>query len=275
MEDFLLDCRARNLSRKTVMDSYGWPLRKRLVSWARATGVTAASELDQDRINQFSRDLLEQQPPLSPHSVNSYLRATRAFLGWAQKRGLAGSDRPQLARTRKQVRDTLTREEIQGLEDAASNERDKLIVRLLADTGMRVGELVSLRTKDVIQRERQHFVRVSGKTGERLVPIRPAVYQRLVTFRERTRPQRPGTDALFLAERKGPAGYPPLGLKGVQMMLRELAYRTSLEKRIHPHLFRHSYATWCLQRGMQETTISEIMGVSIELIARNLPASAT
>ena len=41
-----------------------------------------------------------------------------------------------------------------------------------------------------------------------------------------------------------------------------------MEKRVHPHLFRHSYATWALQRGMQEVTLAEIMGCSIELIAR-------
>jgi integrase len=42
----------------------------------------------------------------------------------------------------------LTREEIQRIEDAAVAERDKLIVRVLADTGIRVGELLRLRVGD-------------------------------------------------------------------------------------------------------------------------------
>lgn len=268
MEDFLLDCRARGLSRKTLNDGYGYPLRRRLVPWAREADILSAAQLDLPAINRFSQELLEQRPPLSPHSVNSYNRAIRQFLNWAQKRGLAGADRPQLARTRKRVVDTLSREEVQQLEDAAQSERDKLLIRILADTGMRVGELCGLRTKDVLVRERNHFLRITGKTGERLVPIRPQLYGRLVTFRERTRPPRPGTDALFLAERKGPAGHEGLGIKGVQMLVKELAYRAGLEKRAHPHLFRHSYATWALQRGMQEVTLAEIMGCSIELIAR-------
>jgi len=268
VEDFLLDCRARGLSRKTLNDGYGFPLRKRLVPWAKAVDLCAAAQLDQDTINRFSRDLLEQTPPLSAHSVNSYLRAVRQFLNWAQRRGLAGADRPQLARTRKRVVDTLSREEVQQLEDAAQSERDKLLIRILADTGMRVGELIGITTKDLLLRERNHFLRIKGKTGERLVPIRPALYQRLVVFRERTRPPRPGTEALFLTERKRPTGYAPLGIKGVQMLVAELAYRAGLDKRVHPHLFRHSYATWALQRGMQEVTLAEIMGCSIELIAR-------
>ena len=200
VEDFLLDCRARGLSRKTLNDGYGYPLRRRLVPWAREAGLGTAAQLDQGQINQFSRDLLEQLPHLSPHSVNSYLRAVRQFLNWAQKRGLAGPDRPQLARTRKRVVDTLSREEVQQLEDAAATERDKLVIRILADTGVRVGELCGIATRDLLLRERNHFLRIRGKTGERLVPIRPALYQRLLVFRERTRPQRPGSD---LANRNG------------------------------------------------------------------------
>ena len=57
------------------------------------------------------------------------------------------------------------------MEDAAVTERDKLMVRLLADTGIRVGELVRLTLNDLVERDRTHYVRVGGWTGERMVPI--------------------------------------------------------------------------------------------------------
>ncbi len=266
VEDFLADCRARGLSLKTIRDGYGYPLRNVLVPWAQRNQVISVSDLDQRALNRFSTEL--QERPLSKHSVNSYLRAVRQLLNWAQRQGVAGGDRPQLTRTRKKTLDTLTREEIQALEDAAGSERDKLVIRLLADTGMRLGELLGIRTKDLIARDRNFFVHISGKTGERMPPLRPSVYRRLVIYRDKVRPQHPGSDHLFLAERREEGSYVPLGPKGVQMLVAELAYRIEIGKRVHPHLFRHSAITWMLQRGMDPITISNITGVSVELIAR-------
>src|SRR5215471_4047759 len=74
------------------------------------------------------------------------------------------------------------------MEDAAVTERDKLIVRLLADTGIRVGELVRLTLNDLIERDRAHYLRVAGKTGERMVPI-PRLYRRLARYAQRGRPR--------------------------------------------------------------------------------------
>jgi integrase len=65
--------------------------------------------------------------------------------------------------TPRRLLDVRSRDEIQALEDAAVSERDKLIIRFLADTGMRAGELVGLRTSDLVDRDRNHFVRVTGK----------------------------------------------------------------------------------------------------------------
>lgn len=79
----------------------------------------------------------------------------------------------QLPRLSKAVMEVLSWEEIQALEDAARTERDKLIVRTLADTRIRVGELAKLPTADLTMQGRQHYLRVHGKgSKERLVPIR-------------------------------------------------------------------------------------------------------
>jgi integrase len=61
------------------------------------------------------------------------------------------------------VLDVLTREEIRRIEDAADNERDKLIVRVLADTDICVGELRRLGTSDLVAQGRERYVRIRGK----------------------------------------------------------------------------------------------------------------
>lgn len=65
-------------------------------------------------------------------------------------------------------------EEIDQLEAAAQTDRDRLIVRLLADTGIRVGELCGLGVNDMTRHERGALLKVRGKGDkERFVPLRP------------------------------------------------------------------------------------------------------
>ena len=49
---------------------------------------------------------------------------------------------------------------------------------------------------------------------------------------------------------------------GVQQMVRSLAYNVAITKRVHPHLFRHSFATEALRRGMNPVQLSNILGHS-------------
>jgi integrase len=81
------------------------------------------------------------------------------------------SARAKLPKPSKRLLEVLSRDEIQALEDVAVTERDRLIVRIPGDTGIRGGELVNLTTHDLINRDRNLYLRVGGKTGERLVPI--------------------------------------------------------------------------------------------------------
>ena len=75
------------------------------------------------------------------------------------------------------------------MEDAAGDERDKLLVRVLAGTVMRLGELRGLTVDDLRLEGRKHHLKVRGKSGrERLVPISPALHQRPSRYIQRTYP---------------------------------------------------------------------------------------
>ena len=71
---------------------------------------------------------------------------------------------------------------MRALEEAATIARDKLIVRLLADTGMRLGELIILRDRDVYQEGGKSYLNIYGKTGGRKVGIDAAVYYRVRAY---------------------------------------------------------------------------------------------
>jgi integrase len=201
---------------------------------------------------------------LSRHSIHAYSRAINHFLAWAKREGQPVAGKAQLPRLPKAILEVLSRDEIQAMEDAANTERDKLIVRLLADTGARVGELVKLRKTDLMIQGRQYYLRVRGKgSRERLVPI-PSLHPRLRRYADRTRPADATTDRLFISLKRRPqsqgGGYEPLTESGVQQLIRNLATTAGIRRRVYPHLLRHSYITWAIRRGMHPVQIRQIVG---------------
>jgi integrase len=166
---------------------------------------------------------------------------------------------PKLSRP---VIDVLTRAEIQAMEDAADNERDKFIVRLLADTGIRRSEMLALRTTDIIEGDGRHTLKIRGKGDkERLVPLAPALARRLRRFAEKTR-QDANSTRIFISLRRRPNSgeYRPLTTSGLGQMIRILAETAKIDERVHPHLFRHSFATQMLRKGMNPLILQQTRG---------------
>ena len=204
-------------------------------------------------LSRLTSHLLDEggkRGPLSRHTVDTYVRNINLFLGWCQREGEIGEVRAQAPKVPKHVLDVLDRAEIDRLEDAARTERDKVIVRLLADSGIRAGEALGLTPADLVERGRDRFIRVRGKGAkERLVPVQPQLDRRLQRV-ARGRPADERTDGLFVALRKrSGGGYPGLTVSGLDQLIRDLGQRASLGKRVYPHLLRHSFATEMLNRG--------------------------
>jgi integrase/recombinase XerD len=267
VDDYLAHCQAIGLSAKTVKFSYGYPLRQVFLPWCAEQGIAEVGALTSRDVDRLSIQLMEQggkRGALSRGSVWTYLKAVKRFLAWGREEGEAVQAEAKLPKLPQRLVEVLSRAEIERLEDAALNERDKLIVRLLADSGIRVSELVQLGTSDFVERDRSAFIKVTGKgVRERLVPLTPALYRRLRRYADRGRPQDAGTDRVFLALRKDAGGdYRGLTPSGVQQMVRGLGEKAGLGKRVHPHIFRHSAATHYLQRGMDSLLVAQILGHS-------------
>ncbi len=266
-DDYLAHCRARGLSPATVNQAYRYPLKGILLPFCSQAGIEELGKLDSRALDRLSSDLLEHGGrdgrPLSRHSVHAYSRAINHFLLWAKAEGETVGVKAQLPRLPKKLVEVLSREEIQQLEDAARTERDKLIVRLLADSGIRVGELLGLRTTDLVEQGRNHYIKVRGKgQRDRLVPV-PRLYRRLHVFMDRGRPTEAVSSRVFISHRRRPNGdYQPLTTSGVDQMIRHLATGAGISKRVYPHLLRQSFATWQLTRGMNPIQLAQILGHS-------------
>lgn len=268
VRDYLASCRARGLAPSTISQAYTYTLVDVLLPWCAAEGITTVSQLDQRALDRFTGGLLgtpgKRGKPLSKYTVHHYVRVVRQFLGWCRTEGEEVTGTPQLPRLPQRVVDVLSREEIDRLENAAPTERDKLIIRVLADTGIRVGELCGLTLNDVISaQDRRAFLKVRGKgSKERLVPLSPSLLRRLDRYR-RARPLDARGDRLFLAARRDANGdYAPLTTSGILQLLRSAAERAGMTRRVHPHLFRHSFATEALRRGMNPVQLAQLLGHS-------------
>jgi integrase len=266
VNDYLQEKRAAGVSPRTV-NHYREVLTKVLLPFCANASIATPAELTSRHLNDLGAGHLDGSRSrsgrgISKATVHSYMRAINSFLAWAREQGEGGTARGQLPAMRKRVIDTLSRDEIHRMEDAASTERDKLIVRLLSDTGMRLGELLALRPDDIRVEGGKNVIKVRGKGDkERLVPILPALARRIRRFADRARFES-NSDRLFLTLRRGRVSgqLDPLTESAVEQMIRNLGELVEIRKRVYPHLLRHSFATDYLRRGGNPILLQQILG---------------
>ena len=139
--------------------------------------------------------------------------------------------------------------------------RDQAIIELLFSSGLRVSELVNLTLQDLNLKER--MMRIVGKGNkERIVPFSLKTQKTLSIYLENTRKQliansgnNIGTNYVFLNNRGE-----KLTTRGIEYILQEIENKTGVTLSLHPHKFRHSFATHLLNQGLDLRTIQELMG---------------
>ena len=144
---------------------------------------------------------------------------------------------------RKLPEDMLDEEEVKFLIKNCKNQRDKTIIAVLWDTGMRVGELLNLNLRDISMSDGLSHAIVRGKTGERRVPLVfsvPYLANYLNDFRKNCTQD----DSLFTTFEHNTCSNTSIDYMHIRKMLSDLKERTKLEKRLYQHLFRYSRATY-------------------------------
>jgi|GEM_PF-831980 len=280
VEEWLSDADARGVKPK-ALQLYRAAL-ERLLAYCEARQITEPDGITGKVLNDYTVSLRDgvggHGKTLSPASVHSYTRPINTFLRWAGRdpdAGVNGANvaslrgvRAQLIKPGKRTIPVLSREEIRDMEDAAGNERDKLIIRLLADTGIRLGELLALTEKRIVSTggpRGRRFIRVLGKGDqERDVPVSPALYERLRRYASKTRPRDTRSRRLFLANRRDrrTKDFQPLTESGAEQMVRLTAEAAGIQRRVYPHLFRHSAATFLLKQKMNPIILADLLGHS-------------
>ena len=133
--------------------------------------------------------------------------------------------------------------------------RDRAMLEVLYATGIRVSELISLKTSDVDIS--LGFIRCcADQTRERIIPIGTKAIESVRYYIENTRPQN-GQSLLFLNYQTK-----PLTRQGFWKIIKSYAQKAGIDKSITPHTLRHSFAAHLLQNGADIQAVQEMMGHS-------------
>jgi integrase/recombinase XerD len=138
--------------------------------------------------------------------------------------------------------------------------RDRAILETMYATGMRVTELITLRQSNVYNQD--EIVRIFGKgSKERLVPIGKSALEWINRYIQEVRgtlsKKGKGLDVLFLNARGR-----PMSRMAVWNMVKTYTAKAGIKKEVHPHTFRHSFATHLLEGGADLRAVQEMLGHS-------------
>jgi len=135
----------------------------------------------------------------------------------------------------------LTKEEIEKLANATHNLRDKAFILTLYETGCRIGELLPLRTKSIQFDEYGIVLIVNGKTGSRRVRL--IEYAKDLTNWLDIHPLKRDPEAFVWINLGNKGRLELLRYNTVNYLLKYLAKKVGITKRVNPHSFRHARAT--------------------------------
>jgi integrase/recombinase XerD len=185
---------------------------------------------------------------------------------WRWRLAKAGQEFPSYLSVRvskkvcshKDVSVVITPEEVARLVTTARNSRDKAIIATLYESGTRVGELLSLRVRDVERTDSGGFrLHVEGKTGRRTIPLFESSVPALASWLKDHPTARDGTSPLWIGLQGGERFGKPMNYPAVRRMIAEAGKRAGIDKELNPHAFRHSRASAIAKNGAISTSILE------------------
>lgn len=215
----------------------------------------SAAKITTDDIRGYIGYLAESRH-LAETSLQTHINTLRAFFGWLtveekiKKNPMAKIKSLKL--DKKGARQALTVEELERLRDACVTYREKALIEFLVSSGCRLNEVAQLSASDLDLMSRS--VQVTGK-GDKDRVVFFSIRARLMI--EEYMVSRKGGTGLFVSS-KSP--YEPLKPRAIQRMVRAISLRAGLDKRVHPHLLRHTFATLALNGGMDIAVIQRLLG---------------
>lgn len=240
-------------------------------AWCRERGVVDLDDITRPLLRQYVRHVKETKPLLAPRTLHGYVRVLKAFFNWCAAEGYSSRSlmtRFEMPKLDTKVIAVFTPKHIAALfaacdvraESPQQAARDKAILAVLLDTGVRANELCTL-TLDVVHITRDDaFLIVTGKGNKQRevglgLKARHLLSRYLHGFRGAYSP-RESERTVFLA--KGATPLRPEGLHRLLDSLRDRADITDIP--VNPHRFRHTFAVNFMEQNNDVLRLSRILG---------------
>jgi integrase/recombinase XerD len=252
----------RNLSDNTIA-SYKNDLSS-LLNFLKDSGVDDPSEIKSKLLNDFFGVLTRLG--LSSRSSARYYSSLKGFFGYlfsASYIEINPMEKVSAPKVSKGLPNVLNINEIESILSGPDVSkklglRDKALLETFYACGLRVSELINLKISDMFLNE--EMIRVFGKgSKERFVPIGSSAIKWIDEYLKNSRPllekKSKSQHVLFLNNRGT-----KLSRMGIWKIVSSYAKLAGIKKEVHPHTFRHSFATHLLEGGADLRAVQEMLG---------------
>lgn len=220
-------------------------------------------KIEKEEVQSFIYYIAKKSSPRTQARTISSLRSFFDYLIFEDYRNTNPTDLLESPKLGLKLPDTLSEENIKDLINAIDlslpqGERNRTIIETIYACGLRVSELINLKLSDLFFEE--GYIRVLGKGNkQRFVPIHSNAQKYILFYinhiRLHIQPKKGFEDFVFL-NRRGKN----LTRQMIFMILKDLATKIDLGKKIGPHTLRHSFATHLLKHGADLRAIQQMLG---------------
>ncbi|NWG29727.1 MAG: site-specific tyrosine recombinase XerD [Ignavibacteriaceae bacterium] len=252
----------RNLSDNTIA-SYKNDLSS-LINFIKDSGINDPSKINSKLLNDFF--VLLTELGLSNRSTARYFSSVKGFFvylfssGYIEVNPMEKISAPKVSKNLPFVLNINEIESILSEPDVRKKLglRDKALLETFYACGLRVSELINLKISDLFLDE--EMIRVFGKgSKERFVPIGSSAIKWIDEYLKNSRPllekKAKSQHFLFLNNRGT-----KLSRMGIWKIVNSYASLAGIKKEVHPHTFRHSFATHLLEGGADLRAVQEMLG---------------
>ena len=274
LEEFIYDCECRHLAKGTLRNYRGQC--EYLIRYLAELGIRHIEDVKPQHLRNFLKQ--KQDAGCKPNYINDLLKAHKTMFNYLENEGYIQVNvaaKVKNVRKPKVIIETFSEQEIRRMLNYYSGSdylsiRNKTMIALLFDTGVRCNEMIMMEPEDVAH---DYIVVRHGKGNkERVVPKSSYLGKQLMRYmRARTgyfADKAPKYSNLFLTKRGKLLTSVDVG-KVLKLAAREVGVSPSI--RVSPHTCRHTFAHMQLKNGLDVYSLSRVMGhVNISITQRYL-----
>ncbi len=268
IDSFLLSCKVEGKSYGTI-ECYSDKLKGFLwystnYDWPDDISAVTTNHLREflaylrETPHRFNSSCPRAKKPINSTTVQKYYRALSSLVNFLirdEVLDISPLVKIKVPRAEKKVVKSLSSTEVSQLilhfGDTFEGIRNRAIILVLVDCGLRLGELLNIKSVDINME--QQLIKADGKTGERVVRFGSTTAKALRKYLKLRNSINGHNESLWLTE-KG------ITLKdsSVETLFIKLSRKTGI--RVHPHLLRHTFATLWLRNGGDSLMLQRLLG---------------